>query len=103
MLEDEYIQIVLSHVNRMCNADITLDLLPPELQLKIRKAADLLKRLRSIKHMIDYTSQKRRKFFTIRKEKYLHEEEEYKFIYERLEKEYSTLLNEIVSDIKICQ
>jgi hypothetical protein len=100
MSQDEYTNIVLSHLRSLTHIDLDFNLLPLHLQLKIKKASELLKRLMSLKMMINFSLGKRKKILTFKKNELIKEEEEYKFIYERLEKEYNILLEEIAEEIK---
>ncbi|MGC9052015.1 hypothetical protein [Pyrobaculum sp.] len=50
--------------------------------------------------MMNFSLSKRKKILTFKKSELIKEEEEYKFLYERLEKEYNILIEEIAEEIK---
>mgnify|MGYP001772793119 FL=1 len=78
-------------------SDIKLELLPPPLQFKIRKAANILRKLYSLKNMITVAGKK--KLIDFNKSQRIKETEEYKFEYEKLEKEYLAILDEIAKEL----
>lgn len=98
---DEYLEHVLSDIRVRTGvdfiSDVKLELLPSSLQFKIRKAANILKKLYSLKNMIITTGKK--KLIDFNRSQRIKEVEEYKFEYEKLEKEYLAILDEIAKEL----
>ncbi|MCH4816709.1 MAG: hypothetical protein QXY87_13610 [Saccharolobus sp.] len=98
-MTDEYLEYVLLDLSNRVGMDFSnnfnLELLPLSLQFKIRRACQLLKKLNSLKNMINTTSKKS----LFNRSKKMKEVEEYKFEYERLEKEYLTIIDGIAKEV----
>lgn len=98
---DECLDYVLLDVSNRSGLhlsnNVNVELLPTSLHFKLRRACQLLKALNSLKNMINITSKKRALF---NKSSKIKELEEYKFEYEKIEKEYLSLLDEIASEVK---
>ena len=98
---DEYVDYVLSDLRSRTGIDFSnkffLELMPETLQFKIRKASQILKTLRSLKSMINATDKKG--LFNFHRSEKIKETEEYRFEYEKLEKEYSSLIDQIAKEL----
>ncbi len=100
-MNDEYLEYVLSELRNRTGIDfsvgLNLELIPMPLQIKIRRATQMLKTLHSLKNMINATDKKG--IFRFDRSKRVKEAEEYRFEYEKLEKDYLALLDEIAKEL----
>ncbi|MCH1772157.1 MULTISPECIES: hypothetical protein [Metallosphaera] len=100
MSQDYYLASVLDDIKNELRSDVRYEILPLDIQARVMKAVYILKRLHSMKSLIIATEKKRKSLLTFNKAAITKEEQDYKFEYEKLEKEYLELIESISKDIK---